>query len=253
MTACEAEAMSATGATPVPDFSVVARKPMERRLIVEYVLNTPGLQETDYLEWKTGYDLSARPGAAATAKHLIGFANRDFPQAARHAEGHAYLLLGVEPGNLVGVPEWDSADVQQWLERFIEADIRYDLHYVDAGGKKVMFLTVDPPTQGDPVFCMQAESSEPGSTKSIPEAAIFVRRNGRTDVASAQDIKRLTERASGAPAELELGLTLDGSKLVPLPAGKLTAAARDIWLREEEEDLLGSLPPPPSIPIPGWH
>lgn len=245
--------MSAPEAVPTPDFAVVARKPLERRLVVEYVLNTPELQETDYLEWKTAYDLSTRPGAAATAKHLIGFANRDFQQAARHADGHAYLLLGVEPGNLAGVPDWDSADVQQWLERFTGTGLRYDLHYVTTAGKKVMFLTVDRPKPGDPIFCMQAASSEAGSSKSLPEAAIFVRRNGRTDVASAEDVRRLAERAGGAAAELELGLTLDGSKLVPLPAEKLTTTARDIWLQEEQDDLLASLPPPPSawsIPSP---
>ena len=198
----------------------------------------------------TSYDLSTKPGAAATSKHLVGFANRDFQHAARHAEGHAYLLIGVEPGNLVGVSEWDSADVQKWLERFAGSDIRYDLHYVETGGKKVMFLTVDPPRPGDPLFCMQAQSAEPGG-KTLSEGTIYVRLNGRTEVAKAADITRLTERASGGPAELELELKLDGSALVPLPAEALDEAAKRRWLNQEEHELLDSLPPKSGGGFPG--
>ena|GEM_PF-4630040 len=36
----------------------------------------PELQETDYLEWKCGYDLSKKTDAAKVSKQLIGFANR---------------------------------------------------------------------------------------------------------------------------------------------------------------------------------
>jgi hypothetical protein len=103
---------------PGPDFTKLARRPTERLAIVPHVFATTSLQETEYLEWKIGYDLSAKTGVAGISKHLTGFANRDFGQAARHAGGHAYLLLGVEPGNLAGVPVWDSADIENWLARF---------------------------------------------------------------------------------------------------------------------------------------
>ena len=159
---------SSSTPSPGPDFSRLARRPTERLAVVQHVLQTAGLQETDYLEWKTGYDLSTNPGAAATARHLIGFANRDRAQAARHADGHAYLLIGVEPGNLVGAPMWDSADIENWLVRFVGRDSRYDVHYTELSGQRVLFLTVDPPRQGDPIYCLQRASSEP-TGKALPE------------------------------------------------------------------------------------
>jgi hypothetical protein len=103
--------------TSDPDFTTLARKPSALLAIIKYVRNTPTLEETDYLEWKSAYDLSSKTGAAATARQLIGMANRDFAQTERHAEGSAYVLLGVEPGMVHGVPHWDSADIENWLAR----------------------------------------------------------------------------------------------------------------------------------------
>lgn len=209
---------------------------------MECVLQTAGLQETDYLEWKTAYDLSKNPGAAATSKHLIGFANRDFAQALRHVDGHAYLLLGVEPGNLVGVPSWDSADIENWLTRFAGPELRYDVHYVDTGGKRVLFLTVDAPKQGDPIYCLQRASSELDG-KSLPGGAVYVRRNGLTDFASAADIARLTARASAAVSELALRVELDSSLVAVISDQALSPDARNEWVEHERGRLYATMPP----------
>jgi hypothetical protein len=75
-----------------PDFTSLARRPTERLKIVEHVRDTLTLEETDYLEWKSEYDLSTKVGAVLTARQLIGMANRDPAQAKRHAEGSAYML-----------------------------------------------------------------------------------------------------------------------------------------------------------------
>ena len=119
----------------VLDGSAVARKPSEQLADGRVRRKDPALQETDYLEWKSGYDLSAKPGAGKTAKQLIGFANRDPSRAAGHLQGHAYLLLGVEAGKLVGIPaQWDSADVETWVSPFVNAELIYEIHYVTAQG-----------------------------------------------------------------------------------------------------------------------
>jgi hypothetical protein len=83
----------------IPGRDHVARRPSDRLALVEYVRESEALQETDWLEWKIGYDLTGKPGRAATAKHLVGLANRRVEQAARQADGYAYLLLGVEPSS----------------------------------------------------------------------------------------------------------------------------------------------------------
>lgn len=205
------------------------------------MLRTSWLQETDYLEWKTRYDLSTRPGAAAASKHLIGFANRDFAQAARRADGHAYLLLGVEPSNLAGVQRWDSADVENWLVRFVGRELRYDIHYVEVDGKQVLFLTIEPPRQGDPIYCMQRASSEPGGS-SLPDGAIYVRHGGLTDVASAADIARLTARAMAAATTLALRVDLETNLLKVMGKAVLSQEVRDAFVERERKRLLGTLP-----------
>ena len=63
---------------------------------MEYVLTSgPGTIETDYLEWKSSFDLGKTRYRAATAKQILGFANRDPDRAVRNARGYAYLLIGV--------------------------------------------------------------------------------------------------------------------------------------------------------------
>lgn len=101
--------------TSTPDFTTLARRPSERLAIVAHVRDTPTLEENDHLEWKSAYDLSSKPGAAAIGRQLIGMANRDFARAERNAEGGAYVLLGVEPRTVHGVPHCDSADIENWL------------------------------------------------------------------------------------------------------------------------------------------
>ncbi len=234
--------MSSQDSSTSPDFTRLARRATERLAVVQFVLQTEGLQETDYLEWKTGYDLSKNSGAAATGKHLVGFANRDFAQAARHADGYAYLLLGVEPGNLAAVPTWDSARIEDWLVRFVGRDLRYDMHYVEVGGKQVLFLTVDPPKQGDPIYCLQQSSGEPGSGKTLPEGSVYVRHGGQTDVADAPDIARLTARARAVVSTLALRVELDTSAVAVIGERVLSDAERAAFVETERSRLYGTLP-----------
>lgn len=236
---------------PVPDFSKRARRPSELRTIVEYILASPVLEETDYLEWKSGYDLSTRPGAASTAKQLIGMANRDFAQAASHAEGHAYVLLGVEPGNLTGVPHWDSAEIEDALGRFIEPALRYTPEYVEVDDKEVLIFTVEPPRQGDPVYCLQKESEEVSDLakkKTLPRGAIYVRHGGKTEPHTPEDLRRLSARFIVEKATtLDLAVELKTSNVKVIPSALVSNAARDEKLQRWRTEMLAKLPARPRI------
>jgi hypothetical protein len=227
--------------SPTPAFAELASDDIGRLAVVRHVLETEHLQETDFLEWKSGYDLSANPGAVATAKHLIGFANRDFAQAERHAGGHAYLLLGVEPGGLPGVSIWDSAQICDWLVRFVGSDLRYDIDYVPFRGKPVLFLTVDAPRRGDPIYCLQRASSEPGG-KALADGTVFVRRPGQTAVAVAADIARLTERARAGFSARSLQVSFDSSALLALEASAFSDEARNQFIEHERAALCSTSP-----------
>lgn len=228
-----------------PDFSVLARRPSERLIIVEYILGTANLQETDYLEWKTGYDLKTRPGAASTAKQLIGMANRDIEQANRHAEGYAYVLLGVEPGNLVGVPVWDSSDIETWLSVFVGPDLRYDEHYVQKDNEQVLFLTIDQPRQGDPIYCFQDGSEDLATKKTITQGTIYVRHGSKTEVHTANDLARLTARAvpPGVAASIhDVVLDVDADDLAVIHPEIFTDDSREGWIRRWRDKMLAALP-----------
>lgn len=230
--------------TSTTDFTTLARRPSERLAIVAHVRDTPTLEETDYLEWKSTYDLSSKPGAATTARQLIGMANRDFAQAERHAEGNAYVLLGVEPGMVHGVPHWDSADIENWLARYVEPELRYDVHYVEIDSKEVLVFTVDAPRQGDPIYCLQrqcdVEEVVPGRAgqeekrikKTLPKGAIYVRHGGKTEQHTPEDLTRLTARAAvtGQPT-LDVAVLLDTSEAVTVSEALASKEHRDESLR----------------------
>ena len=229
-------------APPVPDLSKLARKPSERLAIVTYVHGTPGLQETEHLEWKSGYDLSTRPGAAATARQLIGMANRDSARAVTHAEGHAYVLLGVEPGNAPGVPQWDASDIENWLVPFVGPDLRYDIHYVAFAGQQVLFLTVDAARAGDPIHNLQKASQDPGGD-ALPAGTIYVRHGANTTRHTPADLARLTARATVAPVTaLDVAVELDASRVAAIDAGLLADGFRDQRLASWRADMLAAMP-----------
>lgn len=190
----------------VIDFAKVARDPSDLLAVVEHVVGTPQLDETDYLGWTTGDDLSTEQDAGGTARHLIAFGNRDPLRARRILEGHAYLLLGVEPGNLVGVPRWAAGDVRRWIAPFVNPELVYDVSYVSHEGADVLVLTVAPPKQGNPLFALQQTIGD-GTTR-YPRGTIYVRHGGRNEPSDPADIAMLTARAR--PASSDLAVTVDG-------------------------------------------
>jgi hypothetical protein len=78
---------------------------MDVASLVAIVYHAPrGAAETTELEWKTTWDLRPKFRRADLSRHIIGFANRDPDQAARAFGGHAFLLIGVSPGELGSPP-----------------------------------------------------------------------------------------------------------------------------------------------------
>ena len=91
------------------DTSRPIRTPAERRELVRAIRDsTPG--ELDWVEWKSGADLREKRWKVEIARQVLGFRNRDPGRAGLNVEGCAYLLIGVEPGDLSGVSPIDSAE-----------------------------------------------------------------------------------------------------------------------------------------------
>jgi hypothetical protein len=214
------------------DVSRPARSYSERLALVKAVAGAPPSEpETDWLEWKSQLDVSSKAGAYAAARSVLGFGNRDPDHARRFAKGCAYLLAGVEPGNLAGVAVHDPADVEQWLNRFIAPGRpQWDVDYVDVGGKAVLFLTVEAPEWGDAPFTLQR------ALDGYHAGAVYVRTRGKTDYATPADIERLTERAKRGDTSLNLELGLRKAD-ASLQAVRLTSEMIDAWRTQEAARL----------------
>lgn len=153
--------------------------------------------EAEWIEWKSGLDLSTKTGCFPIARTILGMANRLPASAALVCEGLGYIVVGAEPGNLLGVASVDPADLDQILEPWLGGveGPKYALTYVLVDGKKVLVVVVEAPKNGDPIFTLRKEFD------GRRDGEIFVRKAGRTDLANSADLKALTERASNTRGE----------------------------------------------------
>ena len=163
--------------------------------VVDVVFQAIGAAETVELEWKLQWDLSTRPRRADLARHILGMANRDPDQAARLFGGHAFLVIGVEPGRIGSAPELDPADLVQLLTPYLGTQLGWRPTYVTYQGSRALVITVDPPYWGDPIWRLQRSSEDPRTGRLLQAGAVFVRRAGTTVPADADDIQRLEARA----------------------------------------------------------
>lgn len=208
--------------------------------LVEAVRDAPaGEPETDWVEWKTEFDLGNNVAHRfETAKHILGFGNRHPNAATPFCQGTAYLVLGVEPSNLVGVPSWDPADLDNWLSPYIAAGRpRWRSDAVEIGGANVIVFTVEAPQWGDHICTLQKGFDR------HPSGRIFVRRNGKTNEPGPAEVTQLEERAARGANDIAVSVTAE------FPNGALTALALPEhapadWTQAEKRDLLAPIAPP---------
>lgn len=236
---------------PAPDLTKRLRA-RERVTLVDYIHGTPKLQETDYLEWKSYYDLSTKPGAASASRHLIGFGNREPGRAARVFEGHAYLGIGLEPGQLHGAPVWDSAKIDNWIEHFVGPELVYEPYYISVQGQDILLLEVAPPKQGDPIHHLRRTTVDT-SGKTLREGTIYVRKGGLTEEAKAADMAMLNARAraqpTSGPPPLDISVGAETSQLLLMAGKALTEEFRDEYIAWHRNRLLRDLPRPSTNPM----
>lgn len=128
--------------------------------------------------------------------------------AGRREDGLGYIVVGAEPGNLLGVVSVDPADLDQVLEPWLGGveGPRYTPTYVLIEWKKALIVVVEAPKIGDPIYTLRKEFG------GCRDGDVFVRKTGRTERATSADLKALTERASAvgaAPPDLEVSLVGD--------------------------------------------
>jgi hypothetical protein len=174
-----------------------ASEPSDLSELVRAITNAPSDElETDALEWKGPLDLGEKKSRFVLAKNILGFGNRTIADAKESFGGYAYILVGVEPGQLHGVEIPDPSTLTNALARFVApGHPRWRPHRVDVDGTAVLVIEVAAPSAGDRICTLQEHYEQ------AREGRIFVRRHGQTREASPQEIRSLEERYAASAVE----------------------------------------------------
>lgn len=214
-------------ALPV-DTSTAFLRPSQLEALVRAVEQAAAHDEHDWVEWKRQLDLGSPEGRWHLAKQILGFSNRTVAGAARNAEGYAYILVGVEPGALVGVVSVDHAELTKAIGRYVGA-VEWSPEYMVVAGQTVLVVVVSPPKPGQAAFCLRKGYDKHQA------GAIFVRVPGRTEQATPEQIEALFERAAVRSAALDLSVfsQLDSIEAGPSQGGEVLEG-----IIEAERELL---------------
>lgn len=155
--------------------------------------------ETDWVEWKRSIDFSTAEGRFPLAKNVLGMANRMPETALRNLGGYGYILVGAEPGSIVGVDPVDPARLHDWIDPYIGATgPDWQPRYLTVDDKTLAVIEVAPPRHGDRIHTLRRECGN------FQRGTIFVRKNGKTHQADDQDVANLELRSKGTRLELDL-------------------------------------------------
>lgn len=213
------------------DISQPFRLPSELRTLVQAVHGADPHDEHLWIEWKSRLDLTAPSGLQHVARHILGLANRDPSGAAYYAGGYGYLLVGVQPGQLVGVQTIDPEQMVAKIRALVGDVTRWTPEYVDVSGKRVLVVVVNPPRPGDPIHVLRRKigNYEPGT--------VFARHPGRTDQATPGDMEMLQARLLERTPGLEFAVT---PVLGTIEAWPEVADAAENWTQDTAPGLLAA-------------
>lgn len=178
------------------------------KALVDSVIASDDRIERHYLEVKSTLDLTTKKDQAKLAKFILGAANRMPDQAAPVFEGYGLMVIGASHGEARGIPPIEALEIQKAVLPFIGADgPRYDiLRVAVAGGEReVLIVLVDPPGLGQSPFICR-KSGDGG----LRDGAVFVRADGETREARADELKQLLQRGQTLPTPVDFSVRIVG-------------------------------------------
>ena len=222
--------------------------PTRLRELVTAVHAAQAEDECDWLEWKSGLDLGARPGQFALARAILGFANRDPATTTRPFGGAAYILVGVGPGHLAGVTPVDMAVLQPRLAHYLGSPAPFwRHHYVipdEAPDRVVLVVEVPAPRPGEVGYPLAHEGTSDG--KAAHSGTLFIRRGSKTDRANYAEVHMLMARAAQPPPRTKItDLAVKPfvfAEHTPI-ALALGDASIDAWLERRRQAMLDAAIP----------
>ena len=224
------------------DTSRQLRSISELTNLVHAISSAPSTEsEPDWLEWKREADLSDRRWHARIAKFIAGFANRDPAVAKLQAGGCGYLVIGAEPGNVVGVSPVDNAALLSGVSRYIRNTVRWSPQYITHSGKEVLVITVEPPEFGDRTTAILTEYTDKAGATECRKGDVFVRRSGKTELATQDDYDMLAERFAASETQASDGITVESLEAVVAVPVAYGPDELQRWRDHHESVLLAAL------------
>lgn len=163
-------------------------------------------------------------------------ANRLPDRAKTTCEGLGFIVVGAAPGNLCGITSVDPARLDQLIEPYVGSvdGPRWTPTFLQDGGNTVLVVTVEAPEPGDRIFTLRKEF---GGNRS---GTVFVRKQGRTVPADAEDLDGLQRRLTAAPRSSGASLDVRSVGNVPLSwiDAEATRPAIERWANERRNNLI---------------
>lgn len=212
--------------------------------LLEAIDNASAGDESEWIEFKANLDLRQRADRPVLAKAIVAFANREVARAAQHFEGRGLIVIGLEPGSLVGAPEIDPAELHDAIQPYLaDPAPRWDVQYLTYIGKPVLVVTVNAPQPGDPIHCIAKDGDK------VRDGEVYVRNVGKSAPAKSADLRMLSTRLlTQTGPGLDVDVFADAGDGVPLFEYPVDWVDR--WVDAERDRLMAPLaPPPPEPPV----
>lgn len=210
------------------DTSRSLRSDAQLRALAQSVFDAHPSDEKHFLEWKGYLELGSRGKEAhfAVAKCVLAMANRPVATAATYFDGCGYMVIGVEPEKVHEVEIPDMANLEPWVTRFTGHEgPTWSGHTVQFQEHTVLVVIVEAPRDGDHIFPLAREWAPDDRNKKGHQAGtIFVRHQGRSEPASAADIRALENRLLAGTGKLQ---EISGLRLAPSIRGAVQALEYD--------------------------
>lgn len=205
--------------------------------------------ETDAMELKSEWDLSDKKKVGALARLILGFANRDPAVAAKYFGGEAYLVLGIDTNRAEGVVKADSASVTIQIQSYLGTrGPQIVLDYDRFNEVDVAVITMFAVPRAAHIYALEKEFTDYSGPKERlwRNGTIFVRSGTSTEVATAEDIRRLERRLVGGLQKLRPEVDIEWNHRSPI--FWLDASEIEEWLEEHRRYLFAQQEPEPSGP-----
>ena len=221
------------------DTSRAPTRPAELLALALAVRDADPSDEASWLEWKSTLDWQSKGARVHVARAILGFANRMPDDAARHVEGHGFLLVGVESGAIPGVAALDPVDLDQQVSPFIGHDgPGWHPTFLTVEGQTVLIIDVNPPRPGDPIHVARKTSD------GITDGWVLVRGKGGTKQATSSQLDALQRRLQVPSAKEQVVVAIGLVEPKPVLSVDFNP---DAWLEAEEVRLLRALPNPSGL------